>query len=202
MARPLTVIVYSDYICPFCFIASQRVERLGQEMGVGVDWRGLEIHPETPPQGVPTPPHLRRYLEDEGGSVQGLAQEDEIELRVPSLVSNSHLALLAGEFARGQGKFPEYHQAVFRAYFQEGQDIGQKSVLEGLLKGLGLDSGGLEAYLARGDGEKVLEANRHEALHRGIGGVPTFLIGAFQIEGVQAYPVLMRAVERSRGQAT
>jgi len=117
------------------------------------------------------------------------------------LLSNSHLALLAGEFARGQGKFPEYHGAVFRAYFQEGQDIGSRPVLDGLLKALGLDPAGLEAYLAQGDGEKVLGTNRHEALHRGISGVPTFLIGAFQIEGVQAYPVLKRAIEKTGGPA-
>ena len=45
------VTIYSDYICPFCYIGKDRADRLQQEFDVEIEWKGFEIHPETPEEG-------------------------------------------------------------------------------------------------------------------------------------------------------
>ena len=111
------VIVYSDYICPFCFIGKERVDRLEREFGVDVEWKGFEIHPEIPAGGS----DLASLGFDEAtvaaisSQVRNLSEEANLKLNLPSRISNSRLALQIAEFAKEQVKFKEYHEAVFTA---------------------------------------------------------------------------------------
>ena len=89
------VIVYSDYICPFCFIGKHRMDRLQEELDVEIEWRGLEIHPETPPEGqtledMDINPH---YIDMVIENVNKLAAEIALELKSPPKISNSKRAL-------------------------------------------------------------------------------------------------------------
>lgn len=194
----LKVTVYSDYICPFCYVAALRMERLGRELDLEVEWKGMEIHPETPSQGRVMPPELQAKLANPEGSVQFFAREEEMELKVPAFIPSSRLALEASEYAREQGKLAPFHRAVFAAYWEQGLNIGDSEVLRELAKQAGLDPEALETYLAEGKGRERLQANQQEAEERGVVGVPSFLFGDhIFLEGVQAYPVLKRAAEKA-----
>ena len=63
--KKLKVIVYSDYICPFCYIGFHRIEKLKEEYNLDVEWEPFELHPETPKKG----------LKMEGGYRNGLPNE-------------------------------------------------------------------------------------------------------------------------------
>lgn len=112
------VTVFSDYICPFCFIGKQRVDRLSKEYDIEVDWKGIEIHPETP-EGGATLQDLNfseSYIEMAMNSVKQLARDADLDIDVPSIIANSKAALEIAEYAKEKGKFDEYHDGIFKAY--------------------------------------------------------------------------------------
>jgi len=186
------VIVYSDYICPFCFIAKERVDRLEKEFEVDVEWKGFEIHPETPPDGS----DLASLGFDEARvaairfQVQKLSEKTDLTLNFPSRISNSRLALQIAEFAKGKGKFKEYNEAVFRAYWQDGINIGHREQLFSLASKAGLDLEDLESYLKSGKAADKLNQHLKEVREYGIDGVPTFVIGNKMVVGAQPYKIL------------
>lgn len=190
------VTIYSDYICPFCFIGKERVDRLEEKFGIDVEWKGFEIHPETPAGGG----DLASLGFDEDrvtairSRVRELSEEAGLKLNLPSRISNSRLALQIAEFAREKGRAREYHEAVFRAYWQEGKDIGDRELLFSLATQVGLDSEELDAYLKSGKAADKLKQHLKEVMEYGIDGVPTFVIGNKMVVGAQPYEVLEKVL--------
>jgi len=111
------------------------------------------------------------------------------------VLSNSHLALLAAEFAREQGKFQEFHEAVFAAYFSHGLDIGNLEVLRQIASDAGMDADALVAAVTSEKYLSVLEKTKEEAAYRGVTGVPTFYINDKKsIVGAQPLDVFRKAL--------
>ncbi len=190
--------LFSDYICPFCFVAAVRLERLSQEVPLEVEWKGMEIHPETPDEGQPMSDELQEKLTNPWMPVQHFITDEGLEFRLPAVVANSRRALEATEYAREQGRLPQFHRAVFEGYWQQGRDIGQVAVLAEIAREVGLDPAGLEDYLKQGRGRPRLQANVEEAATWQVAGVPSFVFGdRFLLEGVQAYEVLKRAAQKA-----
>jgi len=198
-SSPPKVIVFSDYICPFCFVGKSRIDKLRSDFDVDVEWRGIEIHPETPMEGVP------RYKIDTGfysqlwTNVERLAEESGVEIRPPPILANSSLALIASEYTKNERKFEAFHNAVFRAYWQEGKNIGDLKVLFAIAQELGLDPSALKAYINSGEWDGPIEANRRSASEFGVSGVPTFVVGRQLVVGAQPYEVLRSAFQKGFG---
>ena len=193
------VIIYSDYICPFCCIGKKRIERLQKEFDVDVEWRGLEIHPETPPEGQTleemglNPNYIDMVIEN----VNRLAAEVGLILKPPPKISNSKMALLLCEYARDKGKFDEYHTEIFKAYWEDGLDIGDIEVLLDIIDKIGLDYKKAKFFIIRKRGSEKVDEFLLEAKAWGIDSVPTFIIGNIKIEGAQPYELFKRALENS-----
>jgi predicted DsbA family dithiol-disulfide isomerase len=168
------IIIYGDYICPFCYIGQKRVDQLEEQFGIEVEWKGLEIHPETPPE----------------------SEEAGLKLNLRSWISNSRLALQIGEFAKEKGKFKEYHEAVFKAYWQESKEIGHKEQLFSVAVQAGLDLRELETYLESGKAAGKLNQHLQEVSKYGIDGVPAFIIGNKTVVGAHPYEVLEKVVKQ------
>jgi predicted DsbA family dithiol-disulfide isomerase len=194
------VIVYSDYICPFCFIGKHRIDRLQREFEIDVEWRALEIHPETPPEGLTleelglNPHYLEMVLEN----VNRLAAEIDLMLKTPKRISNSKKALLLCEYAKEKGKFDEYHSGIFKAYWQDGMDIGDSETLFDIIDGIGLDPKEAKEFLENESMHEKMEEFLLEAKAMGIDSVPTFVIGNIKIEGAQPYELFIRALENTK----
>jgi len=137
----------------------------------------MEIHPETPSEGTlmsarfPAEDikrmmgHLRLM-----GTPFGIAFVDR------PMLSNSRPALLAAEFAREQGKFQAFHDAVFAAYFSFGLDIGDLDVLRQIASDVGIDADALAGAVKSGKHLPMLERTKEDAARLGVTGVPTFVI--------------------------
>lgn len=67
------VVIFSDCICPFCYIGKDRADKLKEEFGIAVEWKMTEIHPETPMQGIPRHSINSPYLSKVWSHVQELA---------------------------------------------------------------------------------------------------------------------------------
>ncbi|MDH3384322.1 MAG: DsbA family protein, partial [Deltaproteobacteria bacterium] len=138
----LSVSVFSDYICPFCYIGDRRLARLAEHYDLAVDWRFLEIHPDTPPSGMPVselgyPPQQWRQMMEH---LSRMAGEENIPLAERTFTTNSHKALLLAEAAKGEGAdvFNALNEKLFAAFFGEGRNIGDNSVLRNLAEESGV----------------------------------------------------------------
>ncbi len=190
--------VFSDYICPFCFIGKRRAERLAEELPLKPVWKGFEIHPETPLEGIP----LSRFSPDMVAGLESrirtLTEEIGLEMQMPEMLSNSRLALQGAEFASEAGKADEYHEAVFTAYFQQASDIGDVETLLDIAGGIGLDRDSFRSSLDSGEHFPALRESVREAHSMGLSGVPSFVFDERNIVvGAQPYEMLRAAAEKS-----
>lgn len=194
--KRLKVIVYSDYICPFCYIGYHRITHLKEKYNLDVEWEGFELHPETPKEGfkMESISFPRDYLEMVMANVKRLADEEGLTLKFTKTLPNSQISLYVSEFARTKGKFDEFHKLVFEAYWIEGKDIGDLSLLIELAESVGLNKEGLIAYIKSDEPVNRLRKNMFELGRRGINGVPTFLIGNQFVIGVQPYEVFENVI--------
>ncbi len=191
------ITIFSDYICPFCFIGHHRVQELAAEVTVRTVWEPFEIHPEVPAEGVPLsrfPSELLSRLEE---SVGALAAEIGLEFRMPRKLPNSRLALIGGEITKKAGVFEHYHAQVFRAYFQLDQDIGNPDVLAQIAQTADVDADFFLKSLNEEIYFDMLRAARRKANSLGLSAVPSFVFadGAI-IVGAQPYKVLKEKADK------
>lgn len=199
MSERLAIVAYSDYVCPWCYIGMQRIERLRREYPVDVEWRPFELHPETPTSGADLTGRLGNSARVAAymNNIIALAHESGLEIKMPRVVANSHLALEAAEFAREHGGFEAMHVALFDAYFEAGRDIGDADVLCDIGREAGVDDQGLRQALADRRYAETVDRVTAEAREHGVLSTPTFVYeGGFQLVGAQDYDVFASVTSR------
>lgn len=171
--------------------------RLQREYQLELDWRGFELHPETPPGG--------QRLADRYGERRSAEMADYLRrfaaafgvegMRIPERTPNTRKALAIAEWARDQGKLHAFRRAAMNAHWREGRDIEDDGVLADLARGVGLDperaaaAASDPAYVAR------VDAMGSEAARAGVTGIPTFFIGDRKVVGCQPYEVVAAQAE-------
>lgn len=144
----------------------------------------------------PNGEYLRRVWE---GSVYPLAERLGVTMRLPPLQPRSRPAHMAARWARSLGRFDEYNAAVFRAFFERGEDIGDTEVLASLASALGLDSGALLRSLVAREFEAEVVEDEREAVELGVSAVPAFVADRVAaLSGVQGVEQLRRLVAYAR----
>jgi len=169
-----------------------------QEFDLEEEWLGMEIHPETPPEGQEmggrfSPEMVSRLYQNlqESGKPYG------IKFNQPPKLSNTHLALLLAEYAKGTPHFDKLHRALFKAYFEDCRDIGQREVLTDLALQAGLTKEEAEAAWQNQENEINLQNINRRALQEGATGTPTFIINdRYRIVGAQPYEVFSEALAK------
>lgn len=99
-----------------------------------------------------------------------------IEFNVNSILSNSFMSLAAGEYAKEKGKFHEYHEKIFRAYFTKEKDIGRIEVIMSIADECGLDMDELKKRLEEGVYDNIIRDTQKKAHTYGINSAPTFIL--------------------------
>jgi predicted DsbA family dithiol-disulfide isomerase len=167
--------IWSDYVCPFCYLELPLIERLKDEFGerLAIIWRAFELRPDP----VPTLDPDGAYLHDIWGrSVYPMAAERGMALRLPPMQPRSRKAFEAVAHARSIGLFDPMHLALFRGFFEEGKDIGDTHVLLDIAASAGVERPALQDALRSGRYvEQVLQDERL-AQNLGIRGVPLQLV--------------------------
>ncbi len=198
---PTRITVFSDFICPFCYIGIRNLRRLQPEFDLHIQWRGFQIHPEWPSEGVPAENFYRAMGEERRKSawrmIESMAAEAGLEMRPPAVLANSYLALEAQEFAIEQGRADDFEQRVFRAYFHDQANIGDRGVLLELARDAGLDAAQLDQALAQDRYAMRLKNAALVAHQRGVSGVPTFFIGESPLVGAQSTEVWRQVLQRA-----
>lgn len=198
---PARVAVWSDYVCPFCYLETPVLRRLRDELEgrVEIDWRAFELRPEP----VPTLDPESAYLDDVWArAVEPMAEERGVEIRRPPVQPRSREALETAEFAREEGAFDRVHEGLFDAFFRDGRDLGDRDVLVDVARSAGLDGDGLRAALREDRHTEKVLGDQVEARELGVSGVPALFVAppevpleeARVVEGAQPYDTVRRVV--------
>ncbi|MPZ49302.1 MAG: thioredoxin domain-containing protein [Dehalococcoidia bacterium] len=187
-----SIMIVSDFVCPWCYIGLMEIEKLSQEYDFEVKLAPYLLRPETPPEGI-TP----RHVVPEGApptATEERAEKLGIKFtRGRKWSSNSHLALQASAFAYDYGDQWRFHRAMFKAYFEDLADIGQIDTVVTVGESIGMDASALRQALEEGRYREHVDEGI--AWTRGIGvtAIPTFiinqeygLVGAQEIEAFRS----------------
>jgi len=198
----MPVAVWSDYICPFCNIARDRVAWLRRQVGAEVTWRPFDLHPEYPPEGIPRAALEARYGERLSSAVRGLAEEAGLPYAPhPERVPRSRRALELSEWARaagGEEGHERLHERIMDAYWAAGQDISDWAVLAECARAAGLDDEAGREGVDSGAYAAPVDTSTEWAQRHGIMAVPAFVFdGRLLISGAVPHEALERAAERA-----
>ncbi len=190
----LKIQVYSDYVCPFCYLAEFPLRAAIRGRDVEVEWMPFELRPEPSPTLRPEGEYLQQTW---ARSVYPMAERMGVPIVLPdaSPQPHTHLAFEGDQFAKGRDLGPAYNERVLDAFFREGRDIGDVAVLSELAGEVGLDRVEFDAALRlRDDREAHRSALRHASDEAKITGVPAFVIGGRVLAGVQDEATLDAAI--------
>lgn len=193
--------VWSDFVCPFCYLAEPALDRIAREHAdsVQITWRAYELRPDPEPLLDPAGDYLREIWAE---SVLPMAAESGMNLRLPPVQPRSRLAHIAAAYARQQGRAAAMHTVIFKAYFEGGENIGQVAVLIRLATEIGLDPCQFAEALSAGECLHHVLEDEETAHSLEISGVPAMVVRrvgdgferAILVEGAQSYDVIMDAV--------
>ena len=198
MGPPLVIDYWADYICPWCYLAQDRVAYLADRHGAVMRWYPFELHPEIPPEGEPAPDLRRsrdtkRWLRDE-------LEHAGLPIVARRTWSNSRRALALSAWAEPRAEWPELHLALYRAYWAEGRDIGDPGELAAIARQAGIPAADAEEAIAEGTGLDVVAAAKENALDLGIGNTPGWrFANGVVFTGVHERSVFDRVVARQHG---
>jgi predicted DsbA family dithiol-disulfide isomerase len=186
-----TIDVISDVICPWCYVGKRRLEKAVALAGrdVRVCWRPFQLNPQMPKTGM----NRREYRTakfgswerslaldaqvTEAGRAEGIPFAfDKIE-RTPNTLDAHRLIWLADK----EGVQDAVVEAVFRAYFTEGQDITHVPTLLNVVSEAGLRQSRAEALLSGDEGVAVIRAAEEQARRAGVRGVPLYVINGTSV---------------------
>ena len=199
-----------DTVCPWCYVGKRRFERAlaeRRQARIEVRWRPFLLNPDLPLDGIDRSTYLDRKfggaarVQRMHGAVAAAGRDEGIDFafdrirRTPNTLHSHRLIRFAGQC----GRESETVEAIYRAYFQEGRDIGDLAVLIDIGRGLGLDGGDLGAYLAS-DADIVQMLNDNARAHRlGVNGVPCIIIdGVYALAGAHEPDVQLRLIDVAR----
>jgi len=191
--------MYSDYICPFCYLGEAIIEKLKNRFDIEMEHIGIEIHPETPDEGVDLRGRISG-IEELYENLRSRGKEYSLNFCDAKLLSNSRKALIVGEYARKVGKNAEFTHEVFKAYFERCLDIGKEAVILEIAQKVGLAKKEVEDCLKNKLCQNSFANNCVEARKLDISGVPTFMVnGKYRITGVQSEETFVELFEQVSG---
>jgi predicted DsbA family dithiol-disulfide isomerase len=201
--------VFSDVICPWCLVGRRRLERavdlLAGRHQLDVTWKPFQLNPWMPAEGMDRAAYRAQKFGSverasagdtrltEVGRTEGIEFAFDRIVRTPNTFDAHRLIWLAHK----QGRQIEMVDALFRAYFQDGKNVGDHAVLTELAAEAGLDGDEVRRFLDSQDG--TFEVDEEESVGRslGIDGVPFFLFeGKYGVSGAQPAEVLIDVIDQ------
>jgi predicted DsbA family dithiol-disulfide isomerase len=210
----LSIDVVSDVVCPWCYVGKRRLEAALATLAVRepglrpvVRWHPFQLNPGMPAAGM----DRQAYVEAKFG---GSARAAQVYERVRAAGASAGIAFAFDRIARqpntleahrliawaeGRGDAEALVERLFRAFFIEGRDVGDRATLALLAGESGLDPDAARAHLDSGAGADEAEELDRRARGLGIDGVPFFIFnGRVGVAGAQEPATLLAAIEQGR----
>ncbi|MFC0006628.1 DsbA family oxidoreductase [Micromonospora siamensis] len=200
--------IYADVVCPWCWIGKRRLEQALESYDgeVTVRYRPFQLDP-TP---VTEPKPLLEALGDKFGgpdrAEQMAAQVTQVGASVGldmrfdrAAAANTFEAHRLVRFATERGRGAELVEALYRAHFSDGVDVGSRDALVKLAAGVGLDETEAREHLESNLGRREVAADLAAAHQLGVSSVPTFVVaGKYAVTGAQEPETLLAALDEVR----
>jgi len=193
----LQIDIYSDTVCPWCFIGKRRLERAlaaREDANVTINWHAFQLNPDMPAAGMSQEAYLvSKFGSPEraenafssiarAGHSERIAFNFESITRMPNTLQSHRLIRLATRYQR-QTPIVE---ALFQAFFVDGEDIGDNVTLTRIAARSGLNGPDVAQYLAGDEDRAAVLSADIRARRMGIKAVPSFIVnGAYSISGAQ-----------------
>jgi predicted DsbA family dithiol-disulfide isomerase len=203
-AEPITV--YSDYVCPFCYLGRESLNRYQEtrEDDLRIEWHPFDLRSQKRnPDG--TIDHSvddgkdEEYYEEAKRNVRRLAEKYDVEMDLDIATDVDSLpAQVVSYYLREHhdyGTWLSFDEAVFEALWQEGRDIGETDLLVGLAADAGVDEAEVRSALEDEDLREEVRQRFTEAQRHGVSGVPTFAYDGYAARGAVPPEQLKRLVE-------
>src|SRR5437879_1274314 len=130
--------IWSDFVCPFCFIGALRLEQLGRQRPLDLNWHAFQLRPAGSP---PMDAAKRRMIAEHTPKLAvQMREEFGLDIHRGPLDIDTRAAHRLFAAAQRAGKGDEIHDVLFRAYWLDGADIGDAAVLSALAAKSGLDA--------------------------------------------------------------
>lgn len=202
--------IYSDVVCPWCFIGKRRLEQAletaGHAQQTHIAWRPFQLNPTMPKEGMDRRVYLdakfggteaRRAIEEriaKAGEADGIVFAfDRIE-RTPNTFDAHRLIW----FAEQQGCQDEVVEALFHSYFAKGREIGNLDSLAEIASDCELNREEVERFLSSGRAVQEVRAEEAAGHRLGIRGVPYFILnGSISISGAQLPDIFVSALQQA-----
>ena len=185
--------IFSDYVWPFCWLAEPAVSQLASiESRVNIHWTAFELRPHPVPTLDPDGDYLNSAWQEH---VYPLAEKMGFTMKQPPVQPRTRLAHAAAKWAADNGRFEAFNIALFKAFFQDGLDIGKLEILAQIAEKLDMDPNALE-FEAQMDSyvRKVLH-DQERAKQINVRAVPAFVSnGKVLAAGVQSLSQLQHLV--------
>ncbi|WP_428537435.1 DsbA family oxidoreductase [Rhodopila sp.] len=184
--------IVSDAICPWCYVGKRQLERALAKLApeglkFQVHWNPFQLNPDMPKEGrdrlayrawkfgsAEKAAALDHRITEAAASV-GLGFRTDLMTRTPNTIDAHRLIW----FAEQNGDQDAAMEAVFRAYFIEGRDIGEQGVLVDCAEQAGLPRPGVVTFLAGDVAEAEMRAADRAAREAGVSGVPSFFLDGY-----------------------
>jgi predicted DsbA family dithiol-disulfide isomerase len=197
MPQALSITVYSDVICPWCYVGKRRLAAAMHEPGmpapIHLTWRPFELNPDMPAEGVERKVYRARKFgaarsAELDASMLTTGREVGIKFAFDRMerTPNTRLAHRLMWEADRQGRQEAVVDRLFAGYFEQGLDIGREDVLAGIAAAAGLEAGGTTRALAGSESLEAVRGLEQQGYAMGIQGVPFFiLLAKYAVEGAQ-----------------
>lgn len=211
---PVSIDVVSDVVCPWCYLGKRRLERaLADVAGVAptVRWRPYRLDPTIPPEGIAREDYVVRKFGSltalnaaheklaAYGKAEGIDYRFDLIRRSPDSTDAHRLI----RWAHASGAEDAAVERLFSAYFTEGRDIGDRTVLAEIASRIGLDNDAVRRRLAGDDDRETVAAEMEEAYRVGVTGVPCFIVDRrYAVVGAHPPEAIAAAITRSAGERT
>lgn len=190
-----TIVVYADYVCPYCLLAEASLETAISGRDIAIEWRAFELRPDPVPTLRPEDPYLPDIWTR---SVYPLAAQLGVPIRLPSISPQPrtekafHLLAMAQDLGLGHA----WSLRVLRAFFQEDRDIGDVDVLVSLASDIGMNPALVrDALTGNIYALRHCEALRHAREEMRISSVPTIAIGSRIFRSMPSPALLAEALD-------
>ncbi|MEN8321288.1 DsbA family oxidoreductase [Acinetobacter junii] len=207
----MRVDIWSDVVCPFCYIGKKRLEHVAEQAGIELDihWHSFELDPDAPTKHEVS--NTERLAQKYGRSY---AEMEEMERNVAAMAAtegidfqwqkansgNSFNAHRIIHLAQSKGLGNEAKEAFFHAYMTEGLAIGEREVVEEIASRIGLDNAEVEYVL---DSDELADFVRHDEkiAHEQlkVTGVPFFVFDQkLALSGAQPREIFLQVLQQAQ----
>jgi predicted DsbA family dithiol-disulfide isomerase len=203
--QKLEIDVISDVVCPWCYLGKRKLDAAMKQVeafSYDVRWRPFQLDPTIPPEGIARSEYMSRKFGaekiaaiharlEEAGQEEGLSFAFDKITRSPNTLDAHRLI----RWAQPSGKQSDIVERLFKLYFVEGQDIGDRNVLIDVARQAELDVDLITRLFAEGVDIVPVQEEMSTAARMGISGVPFFIFGGkYAVSGAQPVDALVGVI--------